>query len=67
MEAVDGQDHAAGGGRHPAEAFGVDERESEQFVKTVQEVGDSAGTEGNAASDQLGVDLGDAGRAAGCR
>ena len=60
LEAVDGQDHPAGGRGHPPEPLGVGEREGEQLVVAVQQVGDGAEAEGHAAADQLGMDLGDA-------
>ena len=60
LQAVDGQDHPAGGRRHPAEPLGVGERQGEQLVVAVEQVGDGAEAEGHAAAGQLGMDLGDA-------
>ena len=60
LEAVDGQDHPAGGRRDPPQPPGVGEREGQQLVVAVQEVGDGAEADGHAAADQLGMDLRDA-------
>ena len=60
LQAVDGQDHAARGRRHPTEASGVGEREGQQLVIAVQQVGDAPDADRHAASGQLGVDLRDA-------
>jgi hypothetical protein len=60
LQPVDGQDHAAGGGRHPPEPPGVRQGPGEQFVVAVQEVGDGAEAEGHAAAGEFGMDLGDA-------
>ena len=60
LQAVDGQDHPAGGRRHPPQPLGVGEREGQQLVVAVQQVGDGAEAERHAAAGQVGVDLGDA-------
>ena len=59
LQPVDGQDHAARGGRHAPEPLGVGEREGEQLIVAVQQVGDGAEAGRYATADQLGMDLGD--------
>ena len=60
LQAVDGQDHAAFALGHPPEAVGVGQRQGEQFIVPVEQVGHAALTDGHATADHLGVDLGDA-------
>ena len=60
LQAIDGQDDAALLGEQAAESAVVGQRDGEQFVVAVQEVGDGAFGDVQAAAAQGLVDLGDA-------
>jgi hypothetical protein len=60
LQAVDGEDHAAFARRDAPEALGIGERQGEELVVAVEQVGDAARADVDAAVDQVAVDLGDA-------
>ena len=60
LEAVDGQDHPAGRRRSPAGGVRVGAATGQEFIVTVQEIGDGAEAEGHVAAGEFGMDLGDA-------
>ncbi len=60
LKAIDGQDHSARLTDDASQSGRVGQRQGEQLVVAVQEAGDAAHADGHAATDQLGVDLGDA-------